>query len=155
MLYGVDPHELGDIVVDDAGNGLDMSIIQNSLMEAAKSGEFLTVCKDDRVNPTVSTVLTTPSVVLWLRNKKYFELADALECSPPRIRSNKYLFDKHQGVWPKIEEDFKRFAENGLHEAKVSHGRWDESKALAWASRNGRLVESKGAGVSKTSTWHP
>lgn len=155
MLHGVDPHELGDIVVDDAGNGLDMSIIQNSLIEATRSGEFLTVCNDDRANPTVSTVLTKPSVVLWLRKNKYLELADALDRSPSCTVRNKYLFDKYRLVWPTIEEDFKRYAENGLHEAKVGHGRWDECKALAWAGRNGCLVESKGAGVNLSSTWYP
>lgn len=49
------------------------------------------------------------------------------------------LISMHRHEWPTIEADLREASRNGLGAARVKHGFWDESAALNWAKRNGKI----------------
>lgn len=54
------------------------------------------------------------------------------------------LVEKHRSQWKTIEADLKNAKNLGLsNAAKISHGIWDETKAVGWAISRGKYKEKK------------
>lgn len=141
ILKGIDPRALGD-VTDQHGAPLDLSADIASLKTRLDLGE-LTRFKDDASPRLVEVTMT--SVIDFLRRLGHWGIAKQLSVQihpddGPIMKKNE-LIPALRRTWPKIEDDIKRAADNGLADEAAAErsGYWLEGAALRWAKRNGRL----------------
>lgn len=78
LMKGVHTRHLQDIVINDEGDGLDLSDENRMLISAIKVGELLTYPADSNA-PSDHTEVVVASFVPWLRMHGYVALADGLQ----------------------------------------------------------------------------
>lgn len=148
LLHGVDPDELGDIVINEDGDPLNIEPVISALLDSLAIGELkaLSVCENG--SRKAQTMLAKTSVLAWLRDRQYFDLADLLDDSPPNYMKKEALVAKYESDWPQIGEDLKRQASNGLSQARMAHGTYDELEVARWGRKHGRIRPTIEASVS-------
>lgn len=150
LLHNVDPEELGDMVINEDGDGLDLSQMMKALIDGLATGELKALIASEQVTPSSQTSLTKSSVLDWLRAREYFELADLIDDSPPIPMKKEALEGKYRSQWPQIDVDLKHQATNGLAAARISHGVYDETEVVRWGREHGRLPPGVKPSASKS-----
>jgi hypothetical protein len=78
LMNNVSPAELQDIVVNDEGDGLDLSDESRMLISAIEVGELL-AHSPNLSPPSDHTNVVVASLIHWLHRRGYVTLADALK----------------------------------------------------------------------------
>ncbi len=77
LMQGKDPDNLQDVVINDQGDGVDLSYETGMLISAIQVGE-LTTYPLVIVSPSDRTEIEVKALVPWLRIRRYYDLADGL-----------------------------------------------------------------------------
>ena len=79
--------------------------------------------------------------------------AAAPATAKPVTLTRRALIEKYLPRWSTIEVDLSEASRNGLKDAaNISHGVWDEQKALDWAESKGKLKDSSNV-TAMASGW--
>lgn len=145
LMREVDPRAwAAGEVAGSHGDALELDCQQDQLIAGVYAGT-LQLGTAQALPPTRDTYIVTSCVLSWLKTHDHPELADQLDRSlhvsaPETLVKKSELIKRHQRDWPSIEEDLKRASNTDLATASEDrHGIWNEAKALAWASKNGKL----------------
>lgn len=147
----IDPRALGDVVVNDDGDPIDLSIEIDALISALHAGELVAVpASATACSP--HTRVAMESLILWLAAHGYEEVAENLRAPDQQVK-RRDLVAELQSRWPAIENDLKAASANGLDQARGDgQGWWYRGRATRWAKAHGRWVEGA---RRPTSTWPP
>ena len=183
LMHGVNPNELGDIVINDVGDSLDLSDEVRMLKDAVGTGELST--SDASVSyVNEHTKVLIESFIAVLQRRGYSSLAEGLtlpaigsiqianfapsdanggdekEIDIDKTTQSKFFMAKramvgmYKSKWPSIENDIRAASENGLSAAKAGKRGWDEARALEWARSKGKLIEPSDSAVPANSMFN-
>lgn len=159
LMNGVDPRAwaIGDVAGRD-GDALDLDDAQDQVI-AGVHADAIQRSRLEEMPLSRDSFVKMPSVIDWLRQHRYEELANNLDRSRYTPRSDqifkkKELVKRNISSWPTMEEDIKRASENGLDVAMAEgHGKWNEAFALDWARQNNKFTEKHTPAAQLDSAW--
>lgn len=183
LLQGLNPDDLTNIVINDEGDGVDLSREIRIVTSAIKVGDLVVPAPFDG-HPNSRTDVDVKTLIPWLHARGDDVLADGLslpnhvgkfnvmtKADAAGFKSNALpgngqpsttakfsltrasMISHHISEWPTIEADLKHASENGLSACKAGLRDWHEADAMEWARSKGKLTK-KTATAELTHSMH-